>query len=506
MGEESKRTLIVAGSALELIINLTNNMVTSVDLNFPDSGESVDKHAPASARILHQDLKLAPNQSPLTKKLDQFVPNFERLAILDRLSSNPGLNLYQAVAGLFVSLERLCQWELQNTRENPALAGKSDQFIKNLVLCTRSGFPAMNAGGRVGFSLEYWTENRLQPTATPRGECRPELWAIIIACGPLRDLAVNPVRISDKWISAEIVKAALPGNSQTGPILDWQEPENTFIQPQEQAKAPEGVGMHAGTSLLGPRLAEVVFTAVLDPPIHIPYSLWEQTRQLGCVPVAYDTAVRTFDSMLFPAIPGTAQVFKDDRVITRRREVHVFPPGMATSVRKFHANTLFVRKKVYGATLSELSFSHPQQVVSLLPYLRQYVFLATLLKNSFGEDENGSSVPGNQDGGIDELAQFPGPHGSPAAETAADWRVDIALFLDAMPRMRVVFPFRERMADVEVEIGENGSVHVVAQDVLDEKNTTAPNGRQRRPEDVGKLLETLEDIGEWCEWMSMRWA
>ena len=57
------------------------------------------------------------------------------------------------------------------------------------------------------------------------------------------------------------------------------------------------------------------------------------------------------------------------------------------------------------------------------------------------------------------------------------------------PRLQIMFPFRPgKTANVMLEIRENGQVHVEAQNVLDESNAVAPNGRVRRVEDLGKIL------------------
>jgi hypothetical protein len=34
----------------------------------------------------------------------------------------------------------------------------------------------------------------------------------------------------------------------------------------------------------------------------------------------------------------------------------------------------------------------------------------------------------------------------------------------------------------------------------------AANGRERRVEDIGALLERVEDLGKWVEFMRSRWA
>lgn len=544
-----KRTLIVAGAALEFMAVFDNNIVQSVSLAFPESADIVNKHADEAGRILEDDLKLEPDQSPLTKLLDNFAANFERLAILDKLSINPGLNLYEAVAGTHESLARLYQWEKQRLCEDPSLTGKSDEYLHNLVLCTKSGYPAMNSRHRVGLGIDYWKEKRLQPPASAEMAARvaktEQTWTLLIGCAPLRDLAFGPVRISDKWISADIEKMTLGEMPHTGPIIDWLEPESTFIPLSDQEKANAADPLNPGGPLLGPRLPEVTFHVTFDPPLHVSAHIWQHIAQLGCgLPAVAEEQMKTYDTILFPPPPGYTPHPSEPRTVTCTKKVEFTPPGGQTTWSlKSHVNTLYVYKAMYGYTLTDFTFSHPRQIVSMLPYLRQYAFLSTLLENSFRDKPGPSSLSGKTKPATtstrtttsrDEFARFMDDNGSEAAghqETPAenvdndemdlvvekekqgaaeedeDLKVDVTLSLYPAPRLQVVFPFRPgKTANVLLEIRENGQVHVEAQNLLDETNNVAPNGRPRRVEDLGKILETIEDIGKWCEFLRTRWA
>ncbi|KAK3378114.1 mediator of RNA polymerase II transcription subunit 1-domain-containing protein [Podospora didyma] len=513
MGLESKRTLIVAGSALELLVVFSNNIVQSVALAFPESADIVNKHAEDAGRILLDDLKLAPNQSPLTKKIDSFAANFSRLAILDKLSITPGLNLYEAVAGIYESLSRLHSWEMQKVREDPALNGKSSECLDNLVLCTRGGKPAMNSRDRVGLSLEYWKEKRLQLPTNPQMSARmaktEKIWSILIACAPLRDMGVvGPVRISDKWIGVDIEKMPLDG-MHTGPMLDWLEPDSTFVPSSDPTKAGSGADV-----LLGPRLPDVAFHATFDPPVHISHSLWEQIGQSGCGLIATDMQLRTFDSLVFPVAPGTTYDPSEPRTIACTKKVEYTPPGGISWALKTHVNTLYIYKAVYGKTLSELSFSHPHHLINMLPYLRQYAFLSTLLENSFKEKPGPSAAAEGKPSTTaietttnqDDFALFMEDDVPARCKAEEPLKVDVTLNVHPVPRLQIVFPFRGATANIVLEIQENGHVHIESQNVLDERNSIAPNGRLRRVEDLGKCLETIEDIGKWCEFIRTRWV
>jgi len=569
MGSKTKRTLIVAGSALELDVHFSpRDIVESVALSFPDSAEIVNKHADEAGRILLDDLKLLPGQSPLTKKLDGFAANFERLATLDKLSVNPGLNLYEAVAGIYESLARLHRWELQKAREDPSLRpDRTDEYLQNLVLCTRSGKPAMNARSQVGLTIDYWREKRLQPTTSPDLSSwitkNEKIWSILIDCSPLRDMEVSPVRVSDKWISVDIEKPMMPDDLVVdgGPILDWLQPDNTYL-PEEQDNKD------ASLLVSPPRLPEVAFHATFDPPVKISQFLWDHLRQMGCAPVSssMNQHLRNFDDLLFPVASGSNYEPSETRLITATKKVAVIPrsgvdggDGAGNWQLKIHTNKLYVFKPIYGRTLSEVTFSHPQNLISIMPYIRQYAFLSTLLEKSFGNVPGPESSQKREPGVGEEVhdttkkntttrddfdsfltsssnpnhrvSTFSSPvdtstnsggggditdkakQGNPIAEgEEPPVSVDVTLSFNPIPQLQIVFPLpgraqeEPRSVKVQLEIRENGHVHVEYQNVLDDSNSLAPNGRMRQVEDIGKLLETVEDIGEWCEFLRTRWA
>ncbi|KAK0671839.1 mediator of RNA polymerase II transcription subunit 1-domain-containing protein [Cercophora samala] len=546
VGNETKKSLIIAGAALELSIDFQKDIVQSLSLNFPESAEIVSKHAAAAGDILLKDLQLEDGQLPLTKSLAGFADNFERLAILDKLSQNPGLNLYEAVAGVYESLLRLHHWEIQKLREEPAFAGKRDFEIECLALCTRSGRPTMNARHKTGLSLDYWKQGRNFKSETPEQTAdmieNSKTWSLLIGCTSLNpENPVSPVRVSDKWISVDVERMPLP--DELGPIVDWLDPPPTYLPTPEDEKANPGVLLHAS------RLPEAVFQAIFDPPIHISADLWDKIRQLGVgVADSSPDKLTTFDNLVLPQASNTGNLKSSDqanaeaRTTVCHKKIPNFPhPNESEEVRIMnHMNTLYVYEPVYGKTLTELTFSHPQHLVMMLPHLRQYVFLSVLLENSFKEDAStnitfGStktSPPAGDDSGATLLAtrtktnmdEFSGfmqqsaadaiKQENSAAEQAAktadkspDLNIDVTLTILPVPRLQVVFPFNaSKTANILLEIRENGHVHVEAQNVLDESNMMGKNGRARRVEDIGLVLESLEDIGKWANFLVTRWA
>ncbi|RAL59426.1 hypothetical protein DID88_006800 [Monilinia fructigena] len=208
MGSASNgRTLIIAGNALALDIEFANNIVQKVSLSFPDAPESVTKHEKTASDILLNDLRFEAGEGPLTKMLDRFAANLERLTMLDKLSVIPGLNCHEAVAGIFCSLDKLHSWELGRLKENDML-GMGDEEIMKAAMCIRSGIPVMHSRERLGLSLDYWQEKRRIPTKGK--EQNRKTWSLLVEVAPLPSLVVGvytPLRVSDKWISDDIQQA-----------------------------------------------------------------------------------------------------------------------------------------------------------------------------------------------------------------------------------------------------------------------------------------------------------
>ncbi|KAG6013734.1 hypothetical protein E4U43_007142, partial [Claviceps pusilla] len=529
------RTLAIAGSAIALDIVLDNNIVQSVSLAYHGSAPSVAEHMDAAGQILLRDLTLLPGQSPLTKTLDSFASNFERLASLDKLSIVPGLDCHEALAGIYTSLTRLYEWDLSTLREDGAVKDKSDAYLANLVMCARHGRPVMHDRNRVGLALLYWKQHRyLVPRANDAelsslSDKRDKIWSLLLGCDALDGMGVPPVRVSDNWISKNITREdATFSPSKT--MLDWQEPENISLSPSDDNR-------DAGMDLLQPdlsttRVPRVMFTVTFDPPVVLPQNDWARLYMCANINppnIQNDMIQRglppsppTFDSLLFPFSPGVKVDPSEPRAISRRRQLlH----GLDDRVTTHHNNTLFIYKPIYSQTVSEMPFSHPRQLLDMLPLLRQYAFLSTLLENSFGPQTTTpsespspqmptlsfsapffplqhhhappppppppppSSSPPPQDEGWsrldtdtktkkDQLTDFinvdampPGraePTNPPPQQDpdSTPIHLDVILWVHPVPQMQVVFPIGQSTADISLKILEGGVVEILDENIL----------------------------------------
>jgi hypothetical protein len=496
----STRTLIIAGNALALDIDFAENVVKKVSLSFPESPEIVTRHTEKAGAILLRDLEFRPNESPLTKMLDRFAANLERLAQLDKLSVIPGLNCHEAIAGIYESLEKLHRWEVERLKDGGEMIEKDGDELERMAMCTKSGKPVMHTRDRLGMSLDYWQEK-----CRIGGKTGEKTWSIWVECAPLPAMGYLPIRISENWISADMQKADPPAEDillapEHGPILDWLEPDNTLLPSTDPPKPDAMEGVEQATSQKYP---EVMFVAKFDPPIIVPYSLAAQIYHSTNATIdMFQTT--TFDGLMFPRNPDD-KIDPESRVISREVTVPIFTKDGGKTTHT-HLPKLWIAKIDYGRSLTELPFSHPRQLVEMLPALRQYAFLSTLLGKSFGTNSRPPPVEGKKTNKKSKKAEFAEFMAPGIISEEGPLRYDIGLTTQPTLKLQVAFPFKGRDALVEFEIKLNGVAEVVGQNLLNGKAGDEGKGKQKalNAADLGKILEITEDIGIWVEFVKAR--
>ena len=525
------RTLVIAGSVtLAIDIVLEDNIVRNISLAFHESPPSVTEHAEAAGAILLADLQLLPNQSPLTKTLDNFAANFERLANLDKLSISPGLDCQEALAGIFVSLGKLHEWEVARLKEEPGGSSKPNEHLSAMALCTRSGKPVMHSRGKVGVALQYWKDSHLVHPSTAKiaayRQRTEKVWSLLLGCAAIDHGGLLPVRVSENWISNDIVKIDDGMDSKIAPF-DWLEPDNVVLSSSEETK---DTGMEMLQSDLSTaRVPRVMFTATFDPPVILPQNEWARLYSIANLEppnIGMNDFNRpsppTFDSLFFPIAPGVKVDPSETRSLTRWQTVTSHSSQHDGSGSSY-CNTLFIYKPIYSQTISEIPFSHPRQLVEMMPLLRQFAFLATLLENSFGNKKTYNAVPKSSSTlaiaktdsmttKADELRDFLNGTDSTQQDGVqsdknrdAPINLDVILNVHPVPQLQVVFPFMDSTANISVQISIGGVVEVLSENVLRKMSplrTEKLDGLTS--ESLGKALQRLEDLGSWAEWIRTR--
>ncbi|EPE27227.1 hypothetical protein GLAREA_03142 [Glarea lozoyensis ATCC 20868] len=500
---DGSKTLIIAGPAhLALDIDFMSDVVQKVALSFPDSPDIVTRHTEKAGNILLEDLKIGPEESTLTKSLNRFAANLERLAALDKLSGNPGLNCHEAIAGIYENLEKLHEWEVQKVKADSDMAKKDHEFVQRAVMCTRSGKPVMHSRDRLGLSLDYWQNKRMITRKRLKHE-EEKTWSLLVECAPLPSLTVfPPLRVSQEWISQKIVRDTAANDifaEALQPQLDWQEPDSTVVP----AKADAMGGVEGSKE----KVLDVIFMAKFDPPLIVPYSMAMTIYNSTNAPFdMYQTS--RFDGLMFPH-SGDLVDSNASRTINSQTTIQIPEREGREGQTRIHKNTLLIDKIGYGRTLTELPFSHPQQLVAMLPSLRKYAFLSSLLLKTFGPGLEPTPISAGPQSTIlsksDEFSKFMSNEFKPATTfTKSDLSLDAMLQIDSEKvRLRVIFPMRKEKADLQIQIKLNGAVEIESENVLNKDEGT---GKSLKKEDLARALEVCEDLGIWAEFIRWRLA
>ena len=361
-------------------VDFKGDVVARVSLSFPTSSDLVSSVARRAARILERDLTpgLRPERLSLNASLAPFAAHLERLARLDKLSS-PQLNCYEAIAGVYSSLGRVFEWEKQRVREgNDGSKVEDDEAAEREVLCKQSGRPRMHAGSRVGLSLEYWMRRRLvrgrksgdDDAAVQERDSQeePMIWAAIIECESSPAELYPSVRVSREWVSERVERAKEPQDElfespTDGDIIDWLEPASTYVA-DHSSEGMAGVG----------KLPDVRFVAVLEPPIIVPLRIaYEVYHTVGIQIPQESLRATTYDGLL---LSPSSSSLEEDKTMTEEggggrkarieREVMVFDEKGGAKKRR-HTYDVYVPKQDYGRVIEEIPFSHPRQLVRILP-------------------------------------------------------------------------------------------------------------------------------------------
>ncbi|RYO68309.1 hypothetical protein AA0116_g53 [Alternaria tenuissima] len=408
MDEAGTWSLLIGDEAL-CDVTFHNDEIASVNLQTGLDESRPDLHfGTTGSEILVRSLKPLPGQSKLNVTLERFSESLEKLLTLDKLGSaqNGGVSCYNAIAGVYTSLRKLFEHEKKAELANRT---PDERFrthkAEREVLCKKSGRPRLNGGSCLGLSLEYWMDGRMQIDPPVESAAYPEdaekshnkMYSLTIECEASPSTLYTPIRISDDWISDRIDKPTdthdanatldniLMHASSSSP-LDWLDPKATYLEPGPEQTADDDDDAMNLDSAAG-RLPNVRFVAKFNPPLVVPFAVHMQLYQLvGIEPRTDDFRPETFAGLalrpgeLDPGMSGTTGDVTHE--IRSSRLVLVRDGGGREKDRR-HDMSLFIPKLEYSRKLEALPFSHPKQLVEILPVLRQYAHITSLLKTCF---------------------------------------------------------------------------------------------------------------------------
>ncbi|KAF2758305.1 hypothetical protein EJ05DRAFT_510246 [Pseudovirgaria hyperparasitica] len=553
-GKNNQKTITIAGtSSLMVDVHIRSDVVEKVNVEC----EAAPEAWKTSADVLLRDLTSQPGQSKLTLTLEKFSRNLEVLARFEKLSA-PSFNCFAAISAVYNSLQKLFVHE--KNIATASLDSKSPQLEEKAerhVMCKKSGRPRMNAGDRVGLSLEYWTDRRHVlhgDTVTSSAPNTPivdhmetdepvdiahhlgpdRIHSIQIECESLPVGMYPAMRISDSWLSDMIEKAddglENIGEALHGSKIDWLDPPPTYVQEDTENISSMGNEKPPG----------VRFMARFSPPLIVPLRVAVALTQDVNAPLAQDQyrAVAWDSLALHPgsegeictALTGLNQIHSERLILVKDSE----------EIQRKHKNALHVPNDGYGIVLEQVPFEHPRQLVQMLPILRRYAMLNSMLQTSFSP---------RSDSPIEK------PTSANATRVLPDMKVDVLVdSLEPHTCLTVVFPgplhaystrdlkegqYKHDDGDdnvvmgpalpkdpklplsVSFEIGNNAEITILAQNVDSRTNTVPGESSNETPEGalefesraqdtkrsvqlrrrLARALDVSVDIGVWAEWL-----
>lgn len=549
--EGTKRTLSIAGSGILVDVEFIGEDVGAVVLSFPASSEAVGKLAGRGAKVLMKDLK---GIGKGYVSLKAFVQNLERLARMDQLGGC-GVSCFDAVEGVHGSLEKIFDWELRNLKAERGVYD-NDEGLKDEVMCKGNGRPRKYANGRVGLTLQYWQDRRLvlarkqEPDAmnmdslnqAELDDLDTEAYSALIECEASSSELYPPIRVSDAWVAPQIKRPpSLDANSlyiSATSSIDWQEPPATLLS----SKAPpETMDIDSSQSL--PRKPpNLRFVAHFEPPIIVPLETALEIYNSVGAPLAQESIQpTTYESLLFGKMdkpytkPSSSSAEQGRQFRTVTRTIKSYPPT-GPPVKHRHQYTLFAtHQQAYAHTIDHMPFSHPRQLVAILPILRQWALLGSILRRSFAPqptasknhnplmalgktmDSDGREAEDREEAEAEAeaAAEADTPLNSltleeelallltatPSKSSLPSLPIDIGLSLSpSPPRLSIIFGSTQdgrstTVKGLHIAIGLNGTITVLAEDGEVSEQTTKEMERARR------VLEISECLGVLVAWM-----
>ncbi|KAA6413739.1 MAG: hypothetical protein FRX48_02100 [Lasallia pustulata] len=556
------RTLSIAGNAVLVDVEFVEEEIIDVVLSLPGCVEAVGVHwgGRKGADVLKKDLRGEEGKAGYVG-LEAFIKNLERLARLDRLSAD-GVNCFEALEGVRSSLHKLYTYDVKEVREQrqERLEVVDREVILREVISQRYGRLVMHGRGHVGLTSQYWMERRLVlESKTARDEMLgvrgkdeytlddeegPKIYSAGFECEASSAQLYPPIRVSDAWISDHIDKDFNVGSLEQH---EWETGENPFLQggPIEWLEPPStlastaDISGHAMVLDAGPLQAgrgkepNVRFVVKLDPPIIMPLQTAARIYSRVGVPVPEDLAQpATYPTLLFAHNSEARHAIVMNGEVEYQRQHY----GVTRSVKSYrgvggrelhesmHKYTLFSQQRDMARALQQIPFSHPKQIVEIMPVLRQWALVGDIIRRTFGRNDidDKSEIERHQkvqDHGFDSeqglsaeeeldalMAMSEDEDDEEDGDNISPLAVDVSLSISPVPAISLLFESHGDITSVTFNVGPNGSIS--ARDlVLSGRKAGGegdPEKKTKLTREEGKLervLSIAEDLGAVVEWM-----
>ncbi|KAF2091968.1 hypothetical protein K490DRAFT_61416 [Saccharata proteae CBS 121410] len=521
---------------------ISNKMEVDFNVNL---SQTVRNWSASASKVLNDDISPRPGLAAINLTLDKISRNLDRLFHMDKISTfkgdkklaDPDVHCFDAIGGVYTSLNRLFEHEKKaaSTLIKASTEHRNEKAERE-VLCKKSGRPRMNVNGTLGLSLEYWMDRRHAVCSRASTEKDPDqgmdfngndetasvddsnrIFSLTIECEQSSAQLYPPIRVSDEWVSEKIEiehQATDPSDIWPSSSIDWRDPPPTYLDGGDATQADP---MALDGSNLG-KLPNVRFVAKLNPPLVVPFNTAQQILASVGVQMQQD-AVRwsTLEALVLKPNEDPAAMGADSWQHQALQKVLIVDQD-GEEQERLHTNTLFVQRTEYARVLDEIPFHHPRQLVQMLPILRQYAFLTTLLEYSFGSP--GATQPSllanstEATRPVSVCINSVTPNPQIIVNTPRAGGIRLPDPLDDFLGLDIDFS-QPALASYGLSILPNADIALLEQDALpelqpsavtseDDNETREENeGKLKKLGRLGKVLEMCGDVGMWVEWVEM---
>ncbi|KAJ5732539.1 hypothetical protein N7493_004020 [Penicillium malachiteum] len=379
---------------LEIEFHAGYDVVKDVSLRYATPEYTEGERREEATAVLKRNLVQSTQDSDTGnwKSLQGFYENLQWLAKLDKLSQE--VNCFEALEGLEENFKRIWAEEGKITK----YGGDYEHLCSGII-----GRPSMHKGLRIGLGLEYWVDqakvlDAKQAKKSPDAMVidgeendladQERTWTVMVEC----EEGYPSLRISKEWVKSEVFTANEKTESspsvETAGSVNWLDPPPTMRISHGNHPDP----MALDSSMLESSPPNRRFVARLEPPLVVPFLTASEIHRHLVLPApmfkfSYD--------WLLVSDPTSPDASPQPSRRKRRMSVDaVDSKGAAYSQQ--HNYTFQAFDQSPGYTIRELPFSHPRHLADILPVLRQYALLSSLIRKVFlvpQQKEDGSLSP-----------------------------------------------------------------------------------------------------------------
>ncbi|CAN9468715.1 unnamed protein product [Alternaria alternata] len=346
-----------------------------------------------------------------------------------------------------------------------------------------------------------------------------KMYSLTIECEASPSTLYTPIRISDDWISDRIDKPTDTHDANatldnilmhaSSSSLDWLDPKPTYLEPAPEQTADNHDDHDA---------------------MNLDSAAGRLPNLVGIEPRTDDFRPETFAGLALrpgevdPGMSGTTVGDVTHEIRSSRTVLVQCEDGQEKDRR--HDMSLFIPKLEYSRTLEALPFSHPKQLVEVLPVLRQYAHITSLLKTCFYEapkKQVGDLLPRLQ---LDVNLSYappvprftlhvPHPRAAVVAKAACSSEKEEKKSKDANDAAMIADLFSHLDEPITssspppsayhaplalaIDVQANGELVLTEQNIvfLEEEDDDAKVKR------LARALDVVDDLGVWAEWLRL---